>query len=574
MAVRQRPAIAYSRLPGGASGIAGGGRSNLQNYRNKIVVVLCITILYTAFLFYRSPGGARSFLSGSSRKMQVTTFNIAAINNNPFEYWLTMPENPGYEELMSKIENFIENPGDKDVPVSQVFTPEMFGELEQRIKSVGWASVKSYWEEDFSKRNIVTQFLKDGTLGSKRLASMPDRVTNVISTTDGKSFYRPTVISMYEEDLNNQQMWWKAWQSFMFEKKFKVKDNEGRVEEKAPWEMLQKIKKSKYPAISEQEEKDSLPLQTLCGAVFDGILVHMMNTVSQPEAWQPLKRTIVENLNKKKVAHTLEILEAQYMDSDIIALQEVSNSLVDQARKRKLGGHYHIISPANADPVRDQNSVILLSKKRFPSGSKKEITDIVQSMFPEGKDIPVANGDILAILTKDIAGEDFVIASFHGDTNGLATIPVLDAIVTAMKKSESVPKKAKLLFGLDANTYESGETGKTQDVMEWSQHFVSQGLTSCWGDVPLKNNYTTYNARTYLQPQLNKACKKEEKREKGDVNPKDFILFSKSDYQVVRTWKDNTGERIYKDDMAFPTLKFPSDHGILTTIIEPKPAEE
>jgi hypothetical protein len=38
--------------------------------------------------------------------------------------------------------------------------------------------------------------------------------------------------------------------------------------------MLQPIKKAKYPDITAQEEKDSLPLQTMCGAIFDAILVH------------------------------------------------------------------------------------------------------------------------------------------------------------------------------------------------------------------------------------------------------------------------------------------------------------
>ena len=49
----------------------------------------------------------------------------------------------------------------------------------------------------------------------------------------------------------------------------------------------------------------------------------------------------------------------------------------------------------------------------------------------------------------------------------------------------------------------------------------------------------------------------------------DFILFGKSDFKVVQTWKDNTGEKTYTENMAFPTLNFPSDHGILATIIEP-----
>merc|ERR1712176_636627 len=86
------------------------------------------------------------------------------------------------------------------------------------------------------------------------------------------------------------------------------------------------------------------------------------------------------------------------------------------------------------------------------------------------------------------------------------------------------------------------------------------------------SNYTTYNARTYLQPQLNKAIRQSEKKTKGDVNPKDFILFPKADYRVVTTWKDNTGEKRYIEDMAFPTLQFPSDHGIIATVIEPTPS--
>jgi hypothetical protein len=134
--------------------------------------------------------------------------------------------------------------------------------------------------------------------------------------------------------------------------------------------------------------------------------------------------------------------------------------------------------------------------------------------------------------------------------------------------------KHKLIFGLDANTYENAKAGKQQDVMDWGKHFTSFGLTSCWGDVPNPKNYTTFNSRTYLQPQLNKACKKSDKRANGDVNPKDFILFRKGDFKVSRTWKDNTGEQKYIEDMAFPTLKFPSDHGILATIIEPVLSQE
>ena len=68
---------------------------------------------------------------------------------------------------------------------------------------------------------------------------------------------------------------------------------------------------------------------------------------------------------------------------------------------------------------------------------------------------------------------------------------------------------------------------------------------------------------------MNKACKKSDKRLNGDVNPKDFILFGKGDFAVESTWKDNTGEKKYLENTAFPTMDFPSDHGILATIIKP-----
>lgn len=61
---------------------------------------------------------------------------------------------------MSEIETFLENPGAKDVQVSQVFTEEMFTELEKRMDGVGWDNVRSYWDSDFKNRKIVSGFMK------------------------------------------------------------------------------------------------------------------------------------------------------------------------------------------------------------------------------------------------------------------------------------------------------------------------------------------------------------------------------------------------------------------------------
>ena len=136
-------------------------------------------------------------MSRARRSLSVATWNIAAINNNPFEYWITYDENPEYERIMTKIEEFLENPGPKDVEVNKVFTEEMFGRLEERMSNVGWASVNSYWNDDFKNRKIVSGFMKDPLLGSKRLASMPDRITNTINVAGSdEPVCRPTVINM------------------------------------------------------------------------------------------------------------------------------------------------------------------------------------------------------------------------------------------------------------------------------------------------------------------------------------------------------------------------------------------
>jgi hypothetical protein len=241
--------------------------------------------------------------------------------------------------------------------------------------------------------------------------------------------------------------------------------------------------------------------------------------------------------------------------------------MIDKARASHLNDLYHIVVSTNMDPDRDQNSIILLNKVTFPGGATEEITSRIEKAFPEAA--PVATGDLVAVTTSTLDGVPLVIASFHGDTDGLATKPVLDAIVSTMNGDPKLISH-KLIFGLDANTYEHAKVGKQQDVLDFGRRYVSHGLTSCWGDTPNPQNYTTYNARTYLQTQLNKACKRDDKRKKGDVNPKDFILFPKKDFEVLSTWKDNTGDKKFIEDMPFPTFDFPSDHGILSTVIKPR----
>ena len=42
--------------------------------------------------------------------LRVATWNIAAINNNPFEYWITH-DDADYNVLMEGVQSFIDQPG-------------------------------------------------------------------------------------------------------------------------------------------------------------------------------------------------------------------------------------------------------------------------------------------------------------------------------------------------------------------------------------------------------------------------------------------------------------------------------
>ena len=126
-----------------------------QSTQNATHTALC-------YRYYTPTGGAGSFLGdadtvtpdpvvavkaakgmssmvAAGRKLSVTTWNVAAINNNPFEYWITYTDKDHaqqYDDLMVNVQDFIENPADKDLPVHQVFTDAMFQELNDKLTTV------------------------------------------------------------------------------------------------------------------------------------------------------------------------------------------------------------------------------------------------------------------------------------------------------------------------------------------------------------------------------------------------------------------------------------------------------
>ncbi|CAK9044991.1 Hypothetical protein SCF082_LOCUS25485, partial [Durusdinium trenchii] len=154
-----------------------------------------VNVRYSDFLawLFEGLGRAGPSLPGA---ISVATWNVAAVNNNPFEYWLAH-DDPCYVNLMVAIETCLSSPSPSwDVPVREIFTEGMFQELKALMLEHDIAGVEeveeSMWREDLQKRRVVSEFIKDKSLGSKRLISMPDRITNTVQVvTRAASEYKP-----------------------------------------------------------------------------------------------------------------------------------------------------------------------------------------------------------------------------------------------------------------------------------------------------------------------------------------------------------------------------------------------
>lgn len=225
-------------------------------------------------------------------------------------------------------------------------------------------ATRSRWETEFKDTRIVSGFLKDKSLGSKRLVSMPDRISNSIRVAHGGSVHRPTVINCYRaQPLGSVAEWWQHWQAFMFRNTIAVPpkpnvDENSEPQRVVPASLLKKISRAKYPALTAEEEEASLPLQTLALAIFDAIMVHMMSEVA-PSSWQPLRLELCTALNAHKPQRTVEIIGTYATDSNggnfqasVICLQETSVHFLSLLRNSDSSNpwtrRYAVLSPAGS----------------------------------------------------------------------------------------------------------------------------------------------------------------------------------------------------------------------------------
>ena len=456
----------------------------------------------------------------TSSELSVVTWNIAAPNSNPFEFWATHGDS-NYNLLMATVHKCLEHPEEQDVQVSDVFTESMFQEFRKEIISNGLSNLDSLdqaWTSDLKSRKIISEFLKDTSFGEKRLISMPDRISSSIKTSTGKELFRPSPITASLEPIDNVAMWWSLWKKYMFATAPVVR---GKLKESV-FALLEPIPRTKYPALSDEEEAISIPLQALCMAIFDAIFTHLLQVVAS-STWQPLKRSLCKQLYENKAASCVAVLTTHYANADIIFIQEADEAF---AARAGVCLSHEVLRPAGADGRRAQMSLVLARRGFFADGSARDVSEeAVRRVDPHC----VERGDLCAVeVAASDGGAKYLLASFHGDSAGRSTAPALAALDAL--HADVFPGHI-LVVGLDANT--SAAAGRLgHDDM--SALLAGRGLASCWSGRNLAELWTTFSARTSLQPQLHKAVGPGRVLDPCHRQLKDWILFRDSQVPARR----------------------------------------
>ena len=320
-----------------------------------------------------------------AQELCTATWNVAGINNNPFEYWVTYPD-PAYNQFMQAVEQLVSNT-DEDLMVNSIFTESMFLELLEEMKHQNipnLENVSELWASDFSRRKAVEGFLKDKSIGDKRLASMPDRITNTINCADGRTLRRPTVINSYcDSRLPSFQIWWEKWRHFLFRTHVQVfSRDDSKSQGQLVCSLIRPILRNKYPAITAFEQAMSVPLQILCLAILDAIFIHIVHRVA-PDTWEDIRSTLSNALIFGKDDRVCNIIATSYADTPVFFLQEATAALVCKLVEHpELSDRYALLMPSDFDGKRDQNSVILLDRRRFDTGSCIDVTQQVRAHKP------------------------------------------------------------------------------------------------------------------------------------------------------------------------------------------------
>ena len=89
----------------------------------------------------------------------VSSWNIAAINNNPFEFWISYSDST-YDDMMQAVETFISDQ-QNDLTIQELFSNDMFLELKYEFEELdvhGLPALEEIWKLDFSQRFCFKEF--------------------------------------------------------------------------------------------------------------------------------------------------------------------------------------------------------------------------------------------------------------------------------------------------------------------------------------------------------------------------------------------------------------------------------
>ena len=270
---------------------------------------------------------------------------------------------------------------------------------------------------------------------------------------------------------------------------------------------------------------------------------------------------------------------------------------------------------------RNQNSTILI-RRGWLSAVEEVTAQIVDGAAARGEahTIACADGDLFAIIgterdAKRGSETEWLLVSFHGDSNGLATprvVAAIDAFAAARCPTH------RLVIGLDANAWNSSKAGVMSydafllalDAASLVTHLHKEvtgagaaagttaggttgpGARTASAAMPpaVESAISSNIARTHLQPQFHKAIFHADVRTHSSAKPCDYVLFRAAQFASLSALdpvvpasaaaagsgaqcgghRDNTGCGAFREGQLCPTLTYPSDHCIVSACLVPK----
>jgi hypothetical protein len=377
--------------------------------------------------------------------------------------------------------------------IADVVTIDMWSQFFSQVSAGLWKQFDEFIQKDIN-------YILSVPVANKRLISGPDRHTSEFVTDDGAVHNRPSVVTNSAlrgaVRIDSLMEFVKSWCKFMKTHKH------ARV---GP------LKRSKYPALTKEEEEHSIHLQLLHLFVYDCVMYWIVQQVTSQASFDMAMQGAVSLREEWQDTQWLAVQDV-VSRSTVVFLQECGPTLLS-----RLHGAYKCICNGT------DGTVIILASSCF---STKKV------------EIVLWDGEfcIIKVLHHDYG--PMYLSSFHGDSDGHLTLP-------AIKKFASLTSDFPAVMGMDANC----GTGKSLLPTDVSEVVSKCLLQHCWvKEWPM----TTRKHRSWLQTQTHKTGVLEAQS--------DDIVFSKHFETAVQG-------RVSPGVHMLPSKDHPFDHYCVTTAL-------